>query len=58
MTFNYRSGGSGAVFVAGVEISENIIKIRENNCAEASIFMLIPAPPSHPAPNPFLHGTV
>lgn len=32
MTFNYRSGVAG-VFVAGVEISKNIIKIRENNCA-------------------------
>lgn len=49
MTFNYRARVSGTVFVAGVEISKNIIKIRENNCAEASIFMLIPAPTFTPS---------
>lgn len=58
MTFNYRSRVSGAVFVAGVEISKNIIKIREKQLCRSIHFYVDPAPPPHPAPNPFLHGAV
>lgn len=49
MTFNYRSRVFGAVFVAGVEISKNIIKIREKQLCLSIHFYVDPRPTFTPS---------